>query len=153
MGRRGPKPQPTVVLKMRGSRNLSRRNGELSPEVGTPNCPEWLSDVGKEKWRELIEQTLTTKGLVTIADGDAIAFYCLQFCSFLDALTVVRSEGSICYSEKGGAYPHPAILQQNRAIELMLKIGDAFGMTPSARTSIKLSPQQATESTKKKFFA
>ena len=76
MGKRGPKPTPTAVLKLRGSTLVSKRREALEvqgPE-GVPDCPDWLTGQNSRAGGynpHARKSSQTTGGLVTVAFGFA----------------------------------------------------------------------------------
>lgn len=153
MGKRGPKPTPTVTLKLRGSTHLARRDGEPQPPTGTPTAPSWLTDREQEAWTELIGLLSKTPGLLVECDGPIAALWCEAWVDLQDARQEIAEHGATCYSEKGGAYQHPAVGRKNAAIERIKKLSAEFGMSPASRASVKVSPVQKEDNGKKKFFA
>lgn len=153
MGKRGPKPTPTAILKLRGAANISRRDGEITPPNGTPVCPVWASEDEQIVWVELVEMLSRTRGLLTENDSNSIWLMCEAICEMNQARKEIASEGSTCYSEKGGAYQHPAVGRKNSAIERLRRLMCEFGMTPASRTSVTAAVPVAQENEKKKFFA
>ena len=72
MGKRGPPPTPTNVLKRRGSWRGNRNPGEPRPEPGRPRCPSWLGDYAKAAWRHLVPM-LDRMAVLTKVDCNALA--------------------------------------------------------------------------------
>lgn len=154
MGKRGPKPIPTVVLKLRGSKDAGRRRaGEVEPQPGIPEPPDWFTAIELEVWHQTIASLSQTPGLLTVVDRDALASYCEAWGEFHEARAEIAAHGATCISEKGGAYQHPAVGRKNSALERIRKLGSDFGMTPASRTSVKVSAPPAESESKKKFFA
>ena len=57
MGKRGPKPKPTAMLKLSGSKwvneTRSGRDKEPAVEAAMPKCPTWLKDRrARAHWRK-----------------------------------------------------------------------------------------------------
>ena len=52
MGKRGPKPTPTITLARRGNPRANRREGEPTPARLTiaPSCPQWVQGKARELW-------------------------------------------------------------------------------------------------------
>ena len=44
IGKRGPPPTPTPILKLSGSWRVNQRHNEPQPEPGPPDKPDWLDD-------------------------------------------------------------------------------------------------------------
>ena len=51
MGRRGPAPTPSEILKIRGLKTANRNRNEPKPTPGRPRCPAWLDAEAKRRWR------------------------------------------------------------------------------------------------------
>ncbi len=73
MGKRGPRPTPTEILKLRGSTLVTpeREAGEVHGPMGTPDRPDWLDDQAKAAWDE-IAPLLQDMGILTRIDGNAL---------------------------------------------------------------------------------
>jgi phage terminase small subunit len=74
MGRRGPAPTPTPLLKLRGSTLITkkRERAEVKGPEGRPDCPDWLKDDARAAWDYLVPQ-LETMGILTRIDGNALS--------------------------------------------------------------------------------
>lgn len=154
MGRRGPKPTPTVVLKLRGNKDVAgRRAGEVQPPPGVPEAPAWLNDIEREVWDRTVDSLSKTRGLLTVIDGGLLASYCEAWAEFLNARAEIERDGPTVWSEKGGAYQHPAVGRKNSALERIRRIGSEFGMSPASRTSVKVAASVPDANSKKKYFA
>ncbi len=79
MGRRGPKPTPTPILKLRGSTLATQRReeSEVQGPTGRPECPKWLDADARSAWEELIPM-LESMRVLTPIDGNALARDCRQ---------------------------------------------------------------------------
>lgn len=138
MGKPGPSKTPTAELEKRGSWLAAGRGSEPQPPSGVPECPDWLSDVGRAKWDERVEILQKTKGLITKLDGDFLALYCEAFEEFTESRQQIKDEGATCTSAKGGMYQHPAVGRKNNAINRMRIFGALFGMSPSDRVGLNI---------------
>ena len=136
---RGRKPKPTAVKKLEG--NPGRRplnKHEPKPPVGVGDAPDWLDDVGKNKWAQKKDQ-LEQLNIVTTVDDDALAVYCQAYSDFVYAVRFIEEKDCrVCVSEKGAEYQHPMVGQRNKAAELIIKYGVHFGLTPSSRTGLNV---------------
>ena len=142
MSRPGPSKTPTADLERRSSWRANGRGSEYQPPSGVPECPEWLGDVGREKWVERIAVLSKTKDLITKLDGDFLALYCEAFEEFISSRQQIETEGSTCVSEKGGMYQHPAVGRKNKAIDRMRCFGALFGMSPSDRVGLNIGGEE-----------
>ena len=77
MGKRGPKPTPTNILKLRGSTLVSKRReaSEVQGPEGMPDAPDWLDDEARAAWDRLAPM-LDGMGILTRVDENALARYC-----------------------------------------------------------------------------
>lgn len=150
MGKRGPKPTPTNVLKVRGSWRADTRDGEPQAS-GVPHPPAWLEGVALAKWQEYVPQ-LERMGLLGECDADALVAYCEAWAEFVEATEYIKEHGRIAISENGGEYQHPMVGIKNKAVERMNRLGSQFGWTPSARTGLKVEKEAKKDSGKSRFF-
>ena len=143
MGARGPAPQPTALKVLRGNPGKRRLNdAEARPAAGrVPTAPRWLSEEGRNEWRRLAPR-LHAAGLLTEVDGVALGLLCETFVQYQAARRVVEREGMLATSEKGTAYQHPALGIANGARREMLTWAREFGMTPSARSRIRVETKE-----------
>ncbi len=74
MGRRGPAPTPTNLLRLRGSPLATKRRDrtEPKPDPTRPRCPSWLDEEAKAAWRQLVPH-LDAMRVMTRIDGNALA--------------------------------------------------------------------------------
>ena len=151
MGKRGPAPQPTKMKILRGNpgkRPLNKH--EPQPPPGTPRCPSWLGKVAKAKWRELAPK-LSAAGVLTCLDGDALTCYCRIWSRWKRAEEYIETHGTvveIAYRQGGTkslrAIPQVAIAHS--LLQLLNRYQQEFGLTPSARARLHVSPAPAGES-------
>lgn len=152
MGRRGPKPTPTSVLKLRGTLRKGRRRAEPIPQGSAPPPPEWLLPAARDEWERLRPELERLK-LLTGVDWGTFAMYCQCFARWRAAeeqlsitgptLEILDAEGHLKYSQVS---PHVTIA--HKCLERLNKLAAEFGLTPSARSRISAPAirQPATES-------
>ena len=77
MGRRGPAPTPTRILKIRGSTLVTRKReaGEVQGPSGIPDRPDWLDVDSLVTWDSLVP-LLIQMGVLTRVDGKALTVRC-----------------------------------------------------------------------------
>lgn len=144
MGRRGPAPRPTRLNELAGNPGKRARNArEAQPAVPAklPTAPRWMSEEAKGLWKRIARQ-LFECGLLTAVDQTALAALCEAYGTFMEARGVVAEEGMIAYSEKGAPYQHPAVGVMNSARKELLTWMREFGMTPSARSRIRVDQEE-----------
>ena len=139
MGRRGPKPTPTSILKLRGSaRARSRANEPELPELDEePKCPAWFPPVAVRKWTEVID-SLRTMGLLTAADLDQVQFYCVAYAKWIKAEAKLKRGGEVVTHKNGVEGRSHWLRIAGDAMDRMMKIAAEFGFSPAARTRLQV---------------
>ena len=160
MGRRGPPATPTSVLKLRGSTLVTkeREAREVKGPSGTPTCPRWLDDDAKAAWKHVVP-ILEGMGVLTRADGNALSRYCRLWSRWRKAESFIDEHGE-CYplkDEEGKikyVAPWPQVSIANKLAQQLTRLEQEFGLTPSARARLQLSPVKKEQSThdKGRFF-
>lgn len=128
MGKRGPAPTPTEVLKKRGSWRAKKRKGEPKPAEGAPVCPDWLMPEAKEAWMRLCGHLRGMK-MLRACDEKALARYCQLWARW------VRTEKRIAehpeHERRDQRQKHAVALSDR-----LLKLEKEFGLTPAARAGM-----------------
>ena len=144
---KGRKPVPNQLKIMRGNPGRRPINPDVPmPELEIPACPEHLSESAKEEW-ERITVELEALGLVSQIDMAALSIYCTAWGRHVEAEQHLRDEGLMLTGrpkegeEEGKPYQNPWMGVSNRAIELMQSLLPEFGLSPSARTRITVTPK------------
>lgn len=121
MGKRGPMPTPTKVLKNRGSRRVKHRVGEAEPPPGEIICPPWVTGEARVVW-ERLSQPLREMGVLTCIDTFAFARYCVYTVLWLRELSNPgRTEATL-----------------ERYANQLSRLENCFGLTPSARAAMAM---------------
>ena len=160
-GKRGPKPKPTALRKLHGSR-VKKSQGEPQPSIiiGEIPPPRWLSTQAKTVWKDLCPK-LQSYGVLTDIDRNMLAKYCqsmayyMQDCEFLNTkktstYAILDDKGNIKYMAQ---YPQVASARNNA--KLIMQLGAELGLSPSSRTRISLPykvPDADAKPKKKSFF-
>lgn len=147
MGRRGPKPKPTAIRVREGNPGRLPINADEPLPPIWPQCPtapEWLGDIGRAKWTE-VAPTLLGVGCLTVADYDLLAMLCEAHDELHAAMAEIAEHGRVAYSDKGSAYQHPAVGIKNKAIQRIRQFGNDFGMSPAARTGLKVGTAEGAD--------
>lgn len=136
---RGRKPKPTVIKMLEGNpgkRDLNPRE-PVAPE-GIPECPDWLDTEAKAEWFRTA-QVLKDMQLLSLADRTALAAYCTAYSRWVEAELQVRKYGTVVKSPvKGFPMKSPYLTVADQAMEAMRKFMTEFGLTPSARSRIRV---------------
>lgn len=137
MGRRGPAPTPTAVLKARGSWRGNINKSEPKPPPGAPTKPDWLTKPASAAWDQLLAQ-LAPLGLATVIDGNALARYCDALVRWKQAAAALDEMGQTYCTEQGMELPRPEVGIYQKLAVLLGKIEAEFGLTPASRSRIQV---------------
>lgn len=139
MGLRGPAPQPTALKRAKGNPGKRPLNDdEPTPKIEAPKPPNHLSCFAKREWRR-ITPLLLRYGLLSQLDRSALAMYCQAYGRWKKAERELKAEGEVVLSKHGQSYQSPWLSIANKAMDRMNKAISEFGLSPSARTRIKVS--------------
>ena len=156
---RGRKPLPThlkLVTGNPGKRAINRQ--EPKAPLGRPSCPAHASDKARETWGYVCG-LLEDMGILATTDALAIEMLCEAYADFVAASKALKDFGSDFYetaTESGSIMyrAHPALAKKQDADRRIRGWLAEFGLTPSARSRIKLGGDaDKTEDSEKKYFA
>jgi P27 family predicted phage terminase small subunit len=137
---RGRKPRPTSLMLIAGDQKSRINKDEPEPEDGVPTCPSANESV-QAVWDYTVRQLLKMR-TITMAERDVLLAYCQAVVMHQDASRLVDEEGLLVSTERG-LIPHPAVrIAREAALQIRAYAGE-FGLTPAARTRIKVADQQA----------
>jgi P27 family predicted phage terminase small subunit len=144
---KGRRPLPTAVKQLRGNPGKRKPNtGEPAGPSGDPEKPPGLSESAAKEWDDILP-ILRTMGVVTRADGKALAAYCYTFDIWMLANVEIKKHGVMVeeaiLGRVGGAEEglctgykykkNPAVQIANEALKTMKSYLVEFGMTPASR--------------------
>ncbi len=136
---RGPRPEPTAIKEMKGNpgkRALNDAEPQPSKVFSLPVPPESLGDAGTRLWKELGAELVRT-GLLTFADLPMFEALCLNYDLMLAARVEIAQKGMLVHGARGKVR-NPAIAAFSAATSAIKTLGAEFGMSPSARSRIKV---------------
>ena len=136
MGKRGPQPTPTAILKQRDSSVLYNRDCEPIPTPGIPEMPAHFDAVMIAEW-ERITNDPGMQGVFTLIDRAVLIMACEQYGIYTAAAEQVRTEGSTFTDQNGNPRKHPAVDVMNSAYTNWMAASRRIGLTPADRTGIK----------------
>ena len=142
MGARGPRPTPTPILKIRGSRWADRPN-EPQPPQEAPNLPTRLSAAEKRVWKKTVP-LLQSMGVLSVIDVETLARYCSETVRYWDGVKIIRKEGETYTTDKGVVHKHPLVEVLRGLGDSLRRIECEFGMTPASRTRIHVKATTKT---------
>lgn len=125
MGKRGPKPQPVERLKLIGSDEQYRRQGEVAVIEGEPVKPSCLGEHGSGMWDRMVDR-LRHQGIISPAWQETLTVLCRAW----DDVNRTWVDGS-------------GLKERMAAAMTFWKLAADFGLTPAAKTGIRTEPKPA----------
>lgn len=138
MGSRGPKPTPTAILDLRGSKRASDRPDlRVHPEL--PDPPEWLLGEALAMWHELAPMLYHAK-VLTKRDRNALARYCRLWHRWRQAEEKVDQIGMMLVAkDKDGNVEirrNPVAIEARNLAAMLDRMEASFGLNPASRATI-----------------
>lgn len=159
MGKRGPKAKPTRLRILEGNPGGKPINDrEPQPKTGMPTCPKRYSGDARKLWLR-IGRELAACGIMAKIDGQAFELLIDAYVEYLGATDKVSKTGPIWLEQGDGKIPKfaysPYWVQANKAGKKLHVLLREFGMTPSARSSIKAAAPiiENTQDPASRYFA
>ena len=136
MAKAGRRPKPTALHILEGTQRGPAKREPSAPK-GVPPVPERLKvdAVAMEKWNELAA-ILTTMGVLTLGDGEALATLCEVHSAEQSCLLQLRAGGAVMHTDLGGVKPNPAGPMYRSLVAMKASLLSEFGLTPSSRTKL-----------------
>ena len=136
----GRRPLPTVLKILRGTANVTRLpKEEPTPKIRIPRPPPHVQGEALAEWKRISKKLHKLK-LLTAIDGTALAAYCIEYERWADANDKLRAHGTIGKTKNGQFIQSPYLCVANRASCEMRKWLIEFGMTPSSRSRVDVTP-------------
>lgn len=137
MGKRGPAPRPTTLKLLHGERHKDRINpDEPKPRPVLPILPDDASDDVREVWDETLAE-LDAMDLAHAADAAALRCFCEAVVVHRKASAELTEKPILIITAQGSLARNPALAVQRDAAQTIRAFAQEFGLTPSARSSIR----------------
>jgi len=143
---RPPKPLQEKILsgaRIRDDRDDDAQVANAAVDLGMPPCPVWLNKKAKKHW-DTLGPTLVQAGLLSVVDGDVFGLHCDNMAAYEEAMSKLTVVSEWVAKTPNGFEVQAAWLQiRNKLQEQIIKTAREFGLTPAARSSVKVNkPQQ-----------
>lgn len=150
---RGKKPLPDKIIELRGKSKYHRPKREdiPRPPSNIPECPDHLDEGARAEWDRMVVE-LAPVGLLTNLDKAIFADYCQAFSTWAQAAKMIQEKGMIHLAPNGFPIQNPYLPIANKAREHMRRALIELGMTPSARSRVRVSKPKEGKSDKERFF-
>lgn len=138
---RPKKPAQQKVLegtKLRADRDSHGPDAVL----GLPDAPHWLCKNGKKHWQTLGPQ-LVSMGLISLIDGDLFSMHCDNMAKYAALMEKFpEADKWVATTPNGFEMMSAWVSVRSRLQEMIIKTGREFGLSPAARSSIKVEARQ-----------
>lgn len=137
--------KPTQLKVLQGSRVRSDRDAAANaatPKLDIPPCPDWLDAKSRKHWDKIAPQ-LVALGLLSVIDGDLFGAYAETAARYGDVCAKLdKIDDWIGVTPNGFQVQTALVSIRNTLQKQMLTLGREFGMSPAARSSIKVQAAQ-----------
>ncbi len=140
---RGRKPKSTELKLLDGNAGQRAINEDApKPSLAKNTKPfHWLSKPAQQIWRRSVPELIAT-GQLTKVDVDAFAAYCSACATFQQCEEFINKNGMTYESESVNSgvqiKKRPEVAIRSDALKIIRSFASEFGLTPSARTRIKI---------------
>jgi len=143
-GSRGPQSKPLALDVLDGNRG-NKTKEELNLDQPTPEptlfkAPDYLDEQAKKEFDKLA-QVLYKNMLLTEIDEHQLALLCQAFARWVELEKQIQKTNNqmIIKDRLGNPIPNPLIKMSLQASDQVYKYLQTFGMSPSARTRVKMA--------------
>lgn len=140
---RGRKPKPTALKLLDGTRKDRVNASEPAAPAGLPEPPAHLDAAALAEWHRFAP-ILSGMGVLSPADGPALAVYCVAFSRWVEACNDLAENGYTIRSQRGWK-TNPAVAVAAQCEATITRVLAEFGCTPSARSRVKAAEAQRDE--------
>lgn len=137
--------KPTQLKVLQGSRVRSDReaaSNAAQPQIAVPPCPDWLDAKSRQQWDKIAPQ-LVALGLLSVIDGDLFGAYAETSARYGDVCSKLENINSWIGTTPNGFEVQTALVSiRNTLQKQLISLGREFGLSPAARSSIKVDVSQ-----------
>lgn len=128
--------------RIRDDRDEESQVANAAVDLGMPPCPVWVNKEAKKHW-DTLGPVLVQAGLLSVVDGDVFGLHCDNVAAYGKAMDKLQALDSWVEKTPNGFQVQAAWLQiRNKLQEQMIKTAREFGLTPAARSGVKVNKQQ-----------
>lgn len=147
-------PKPTALKLLEGNRGKRKLNkSEPKPDNTEPKCPKWLLPEAKKEWKRVVPE-LSRLGLLTKIDGAALIGYCQSWARYVEAEKYLSDpkNDTVFITDNGYIQQVPQVSIAQKYLNICRSFMIEFGMTPSSRGRMSLSPGKEEEDPMEELF-
>ncbi|MGO9919510.1 MAG: phage terminase small subunit P27 family [Isosphaeraceae bacterium] len=138
---KGRTPLPIAIHRAQGSFRADRHGGSPEPKAATPKAPKWLGKEAKALWRYFASRLAEVR-VLTELDQQCLAVYVAAAARLAKAEAEIAKTGEVVKSPAGFAVTNPWVQIALKCTETMRHYGEQLGLSPAARTRIKINPNR-----------
>lgn len=128
--------------RIREDRDADAQVANAVVDLGMPPCPRWVKGAAKKHW-EILGPKLVQAGLLSVVDGDVFGLHCDNIAAYEQVMEKLTDIDTWVATTPNKFEVQSAWLQiRNKLQELIIKTAREFGLTPAARSSVKVNKQQ-----------
>ena len=135
MGQRGPLPQSSNVVELRGNPGKRRRPPNMADDapVGVPARPIWLKGQARSEW-DRVTAELRRQGRIARTDRAILAAYCAAWARFVEVETQLDEYTSL--GSKDQDVPSALFQVWAKLHERLIAAADKLAITVAARVRL-----------------
>ncbi len=153
---RGAKAKPAALKILEGNPGKREIPVEPQPRKGLPQPPDYLDDVAKDAWQQVLE-VMGHTGCITMAEAPLMELYATTYSNYRTATAEVEKHGvAIIGKDKSGGLQvkaNPYGNQLHKYRDACAKLLMELGMTPVSRARIGLMDNDDDDELVKRFLA
>lgn len=128
--------------RIRKDRDEDAQVANAAVDLGMPPCPAWLTKKARKHW-DTLGPKLVQAGLLSVVDGDVFMLHCDNMAAYEEVQEKLQDFGTWVSKTPNGFEVQAAWLQiRNKLQEMIIKTAREFGLTPAARSNVKVNKQQ-----------
>lgn len=141
----GPAPTPTAILKKRGSWRAKTRPLEPQLKLSKPRTPRGLSRKTKLRFKRIASDLFEMRVSSDKDDGPLVR-YCQLFDHYDKLMAYIDEHGTTEVAPDGAVKTRPEFTQMLALSDALLRLEIQFGLTPSARSRLRVIGDSAKQS-------
>ena len=137
----GPNPEPAALKELKGNPGKRPIKEEPRPTMKAPKPPADLKGEAFAEWSRVVPE-LDRIGLLSVVDRAYLVGYCEAWASFCEAREELNENGVLVTGRDGGLVRNPAAIVMKDSLDMMLKYGAKFGLSPADRAKLGRVPDK-----------
>lgn len=139
-----PTPEPAALKELKGNPGNRPIKEEPKVSMGAPKPPSDLKGEAFAEWSRIVPD-LDRAGLLAKVDRAYLVGYCEAWAQFCEAREELHANGTLIVGRDGGLVRNPAAMVMKDSLDMMLKYGAKFGLSPIDRARLGRVPEKNVE--------